>query len=203
MKYKIFLTSFLLVASLLALVPKTASAFWWFGQKKTETAVVTTTPQVLSETEKVNTTAKYKSWEDSFEKKNVDLVIANSNNFSFTVPEINYLFQSQGLKNKKQTLTNLSLTSSNGNINVAANFHKFISGRFSFVAKPVSVDNKIRLQLSYVKLYGISVPTKWLEEPVNKELDKYFAFMYKDTRYQGFSFNIQDNLLQFKPEFKK
>jgi len=84
---------------------------------------------------------------------------------------------------------------------VAANFHKFISGRFSFIAKVVSVDNKIRLKLSYVKFYGFSVPTSWLEEPVNRELDKYFAFLYKDARYKGFTFTASDNLLQLKPNF--
>lgn len=202
MKYKIFLASFLLIIGLLALAPKTASAFWWFGQKKA-TTTIKIEPQGLSDQEKTNASAKYKFWDEAFEKKNVESVINNQNKFSFSVLEINYLLDTESKKVKKPTLTSASITSSNGNINVAANFHKFISGRFSFVAKIVPVDNKIRLKLSAVKLYGISIPVKWLEEPINEELDKYFAFLYKDSRYQGFTVNISDTVLELKPEFKK
>lgn len=192
MKYKIILL--LLVFGLMIALPKQTSAFWWFNKPKvaTTTVVATVNDQAV---------AKYKIWESAFEKKNVDLVMANQNNFSFTIQELNYLFETEVKTIKSPTLTNVSLTSSDGNINVAANFHKFISGRFSFVAKIVSVDNKIRLKLSYVKLYGFSIPTNWLEEPVNKELDKYFAFLYKDTRYKGFTFTASDTLLQLKPNF--
>ena len=192
MKYKIILL--LLFFGLVLALPKQTSAFWWFNQKKVATTTVVTT---LND----QAIAKYKIWESAFEKKNVDLVIANQNNFSFTISELNYLFETEVKTIKSPTLTNVSLTSSNGNINVAANFHKFISGRFSFIAKVISVDNKIRLKLSYVKFYGFSVPTSWLEEPVNKELDKYFSFLYSDTRYKGFSFIANDNLLQLKPNF--
>ncbi len=201
MKYKIFLASLLLVVGLLALAPKTASAFWWFGQKKA-TTTVKIEPQGLNDQEKTKASAKYKLWFDGFEKKNVETIINNRDKFSFTVSEINYLLDTESKKVKKPTLTSASITSSNGNINLAANFHKFISGRFSFVAKIVPVDNKIRLKLSAAKLYGISIPVKWLEEPINEELDKYFAFLYKDSRYQGFSVDISDSVLQIKPEFK-
>jgi len=192
MKYKTILL--LLFFGLMIALPKQTSAFWWFNQKKVATTTVVTT---LND----QAIAKYKIWESAFEKKNVDLVIANQNNFSFTISELNYLFETEVNNIKSPTLTNVSLTSSNGNINVAANFHKFISGRFSFIAQIISVDNKIRLKLSYVKFYGFSVPTSWLEEPVNSELDKYFAFLYKDTRYKGFTFTASDNLLQLKPNF--
>lgn len=201
MKYKIFLASLLLVVGLLALAPKTASAFWWFGQKKA-TTTVKIEPQGLNDQEKTKASAKYKLWFDGFEKKNVETIINNRDKFSFTVSEINYLLDTESKKVKKPTLTSASITSSNGNINLAANFHKFISGRFSFVAKIVPVDNKIRLKLSAAKLYGISIPVKWLEEPINEELDKYFAFLYKDSRYQRFSVDISDSVLQIKPEFK-
>lgn len=203
MKYKIFLATFLLVIGLIAVTPKTVSAFSWFGQKKSVANTVKVEPQGLSDQEKINASAKFKIWDEAFEKKNIDVVIASQDKFLFSVSEINYILDTEGKKVKKPTLTSASITSSNGNINVAANFHKFISGRFSFIAKVVSVDNKIRLKLSAVKLYGISIPAKWLEEPINKELDKYFAFLYKDSRYQGFTINISDTVLQLKPEFKK
>jgi hypothetical protein len=197
MKNKIIFV--LVVFILLSVLPIKTSAFWWFGQKKSvaTTTIITT----LSDQDKINLSNKYKNWETAFEKKNIDTVIANKDKFYFTVTEINYLFDTVSKTVKNPTLTNVSVTSSNSNINVSANFHKFISGHFSFVANIVSVENKIRLKLSYVKLYGISIPTKWLEEPINKELDKYFSFLYQDKRYQGFTFVITDNLLQLKPNF--
>lgn len=198
MKNKIiFLLAFFI---LLTILPIKTSAFWWFNQKKT-VATTTVSTNVLSEQDKINLNNKYKNWEAAFEKKNVEAVIANKDKFSFSVSEINYLFATVSKNIKNPTLTNVGITVSNGNINASANFHKFISGRFSFIANVVSVENKIRLKLSYVKLYGISIPTKWLEEPVNKELDKYFSFLYKDQRYKGFTFTAQDNLLQLKPNF--
>lgn len=199
MKNKLILL--LLFFVLVAALPSKTSAFWWFGQKKTETATVKVVPKVLTETEKINTAAKYKLWSDAFEKKNIDAVVTNQNQFVFTIPEINYLLETESKNVKNPSLTGASITSSNGNINVSATFHKFISGRFSFVAKVISVENKIRLQLSYVKFYGISIPTSWLEGPVNTAMDDYFSFLYKDKRYQGFTFTAQDNLLQLKPNF--
>lgn len=188
---------------LVSVLPTQTSAFWWFGQKKAETKIAKTEPQGLSDQEKIKATAKYKIWNDAFEKKNIETVISNQDKFIFTVSELNYLLETESKKVKKPSLAGASITSSNGNINVATTFNKFIKGRFSFVAKAISVDNKIRLQLSYVKLYGVSVPTKWLEGPLNKELDDYFSFLYKDARYQEVSINVSDELLQLKPEFKK
>jgi hypothetical protein len=202
MSYKISLAILFVVLGLSFATPKTASAFWWFNQKKAETPIVVNT-YGLNDQAKLKADAKYKIWEAGFEKRNIDVVISNYDKFSFTPQELNYLFENIGKTVKTPTITNVSLTSSNGNVNVAANFHKFVKGRFSFVAKVVPSENKIRLELSYVKLYGINVPAKWLSEPVNKALDEYFSFLYKDARYQGFSFVIQDNLLQLKPEFKK
>jgi len=197
-KFILLLLFFVLIFSL----PTKTSAFWWFNQKKVEN-LATSTVNTLSEVEKNNLSVKYKTWESAFEKKDIVSVINNQNKFLFTVSEINYLFETEVKTIKNPTLTGVSVTSSNGNINVAATFHKFITGRFTFVAKIISVENKIRLQLSYVKLYGFSVPTKWLEEPVNKELDKYFNFLYSDSRYQGFTIIINDNYLQLKPNFSK
>lgn len=201
MRYKISLAFLVVVISLFLVMPKTAAAFWWFSQKKT--VAVTTPPPVLSDQDKLRAEAKYKIFDEAFEKKSVEVVIANQDKFLFTIAELNYLFTTESKKAKNPTLTNVGLTSDNGNINVVANFHKFINGKFSFITKIVSVDSKIRLQLSTVKLYGVRIPAGWLEGPVNNTLDDYFSFLYNDNRYQGFTFSNDNNLIQFKPSFKK
>lgn len=207
MKIKIILLTLIFV--FLSFVPNETSAFWWF-QKKNDKAVTNVstvnnvaTPKVLSETEKANTISKLKTWKESFDKKNVESVIKNQNNFSFSLEELKYLIEVENKLAKKPAITNVGLTISNDNINVAANFHKFVSGRFSFIAKIISVDNKLRLKISYLKLYNFPVPAKWVEEPLNEALDDYFSFLYQDERYQGFSFIARNNLIQLKPEFKK
>lgn len=202
MRYKISLALLFIAISLFLLAPKTAAAFWWFGQKKVE-APAAPVPPVFSEQDKLRAEAKYKIFDEAFEKKNIEVAIANQNNFSFTVAELNYLFTTESKKAKNPTLTNVGLTSDNGNINVTADFHKFINGRFSFIAKIIPVENKIRLQLSYVKLYGVRIPASWLEGPANESLDEYFSFLYQDKRYQGFTFASDNNVLKIKPEFKK
>lgn len=202
MNPKKFLILWLLIFSALLIMPQKTAAFWWFNQKK---IIAVDTPSIsgLTDQDKANATLKYKAWEDSFEKKNVEAVIKNQNNFIFSVAEVNYLFETVSKTIKNPTLTDVGITVSNNNINAAASFHKFINGHFSFVAKIISVENKIRLQLSGVKLYNIPIPSKWLEGPVNKELDSYFAFLYKDDHYQGFTVVTEDNLLQLKPLFIK
>ena len=174
MKYKNYLLILLAVIGLSIIIPKTASAFLWFGQKKTTVTTKTTTVSqpVSNEQDKINLAAKYKVWYDVFESKNIEAAIINQNNFSFTVPEINYLLKDRSSKSKNATLTGASVTTSNGNINVSTTFHKIIKGQFSFVAKVVSVNNKIRLKLSAVRLFGVPVPTSWLEGPVNNALDE-------------------------------
>jgi hypothetical protein len=191
---------FLFLASFL--INEKASAFWIFGSKKsTPIKTTTNTTPSLNEAEKKGAAFKYQLWEKSFEKRNIEEVIVNQNSFNLSVVEINHLFETEVKKIKNPSLTNVSITLSEQNINVATNFHKFVSGRFTFTARVVSVDNKVRLQLSGVKLYGVSIPAKWLEPKINKELDRYFAFMYQDKRYQGFDFINNGTNLQFKPKF--
>ncbi len=202
MKNKIILLAALF---LIVIAPWQASAFWW-SSKKVNKVITTSTnnaPQSLSEQEKTNTVSKLKLWKDSFDKKNVEAVIANQDKFSFSEAELNYLINLENKLAKKPAVTNVGLTLSDGNINIAANFHKFVSGRFSFIAKIISVDNKAKFKVSHLKLYNFSIPAKWMEEPLNEALDKYFSFLYQDSRYQGFSFVVNDGLVQFKPEFKK
>lgn len=199
---KIIFYSLSFLFSFFLLTEKT-EAFWIFSSKKTTPAkIVTSTPiNSLTETEKNKASNKYQNWDKSFEKRNIEEVIKNQNNFIFSISEINYLFEAEVKKIKNPSLTNVGVTLSEQNINVAANFHKFVSGRFNFIAKIVNIDNKIRLQLSSVKLYGVSVPAKWLEPKINKELDRYFNFMYQDKRYQGFDFINDGTNLQLKPKF--
>ncbi|MFA5886603.1 MAG: hypothetical protein WC863_02355 [Patescibacteria group bacterium] len=206
MRYKITL-ALIIITSILWFQAPPATAFWPFSRTKTETVTeqkpINRPTDELNDFAKDRATAKYKIWADSFEKANLNLVIANQEKFSFTTAEINYIFASETKKAKNPILTNFRLTSSQENLNIAGDFHKIVSGRFSFIARVISVDKKAHLALSAVKLYGIPIPNKWLADPLNRALDEYFSFLYRDSRYQGFSFLNKDNVLQFKPEFKK
>lgn len=182
-------------------LPFTTSAFWWFNQSPTvpKQAPIENIP--LDDNAKIEASNKYKIWEDSFEKKNIDSVIANSDKFIFTIPELNYLFETESQKVKNPSITNVVLINSQGALKVTANFHKFIKGHFSFDARIVSIENKIRLELSSVSFYGFPIPVKWVSNPANKALDDYFSFLYNSEKYKGFNFTINNDTLQFKPEF--
>ena len=193
-------------------IPLSASAGWFWNKKPAKTVPApsaTSAPTVssatiseLNEIDKKIVDAKYKIWADSFEKENVELVIANQDKFFFTVPELNYLFNSEAKKYKKPFLTDFNLTINQDGFNIAANFQQIIKGRFSFNAKVVKENNKARLSISKVRLYGFPVPSSWLSNPLNKEIDKYFTFLYADNRYDGFSFTNNNGVLKLKPEFK-
>lgn len=196
---KIFKT--ILVALILIATPLTASAFWPFAKKVTPKSEVALNDS-FTEADKEIAKNKYKIWERAFEEKNVDVAINNQNNFSYSVKEINYLIEEVSKSAKKPTFTNAKLDVNGSTINVSATFHKIIKGRFSFNAQVISVDNKVRLSFNNVKLYGISFPTKWFASQINKALDDYFSFLYKDSRYQGFSFSVEEDVLTLKPIFK-
>ena len=184
-------------------LPFTTSAFWWFNQSPTVQNQTSIESIIINDNDKIEASNKYKIWEDSFEKKDIESVITNSDKYIFTIPELNYLFETETQKMKNPSISNVILTKDNDNIKVTANFHKFINGNFSFDAHIISVENKIRLELSSVSLYGFPIPSKWLAYEVNKELDNYFSFLYKSEKYKGFSFIVNNDSLQLKPEFIK
>ena len=184
-------------------LPFTTSAFWWFNQTPTVQNQAPIETNTLDDKAKIELSNKYQIWVDGFEKKDIESVITNSDKYIFTIPELNYLFETETQKMKNPSISNVLLTKDNDNIKVTANFHKFINGHFSFDAHIVSVENKIRLELSSVNLYGFPIPSKWLANEVNKELDNYFSFLYKSEKYKGFSFIVNNDSLQLKPEFIK
>jgi len=192
----------LLIALLLVIMiaPLSASAFWFWDKpaaKTTETPVAE-----LNKTQQEAVAVRYKLWAASFEKRNIETVIANQDNFWFTVPELNYLFASETKKQKNPIVTDLKLNSADGVLNISANFKQIFPGRFSFQAQVVNDNDKAHLNLSQVKLYGWTVPSSWLNKPLNKTLDEYFSFLYNDKRYAGFTFSDTNGVLKLKPEFK-
>jgi hypothetical protein len=198
MKYKIQLTLIFTIFTILTLLPTTTYAFWFFNSTKSESPII-----VLSDEEKEEAFIKYQLWIDSFDKKDIDKVISNSEKFTYTIPELNYILETESKNVKNPTITNTVIRNNNNILNITTDIHKIIKGNFSFNVNIISIDNKIKLEISKVKLYGISIPYKWLSDPVNKSLDEYFNFMYKDKRYQGFSFINKDNTIQIKLNFKK
>ena len=184
-------------------LPFTTSAFWWFNQTPTVQNQAPIKNNTLDDKAKIELSNKYQIWVDGFEKKDIESVITNSDKYIFTIPELNYLFETETQKMKNPSISNVLLTKDNDNIKVTANFHKFINGHFSFDAHIISVENKIRLELSSVSLYGFPIPSKWLANEVNKELDNYFSFLYKSEKYKSFSFIVNNDSLQLKPEFIK
>jgi len=204
---KITTISIFIIFTIYFSLPISTSAFWWFGQKKAETPVVqnqiTNENIQLDEKAKINAEAKYKLWADGFEKKKIESIIVNSNKFIFTVPELNYIAELESTKMKNSVISNVTLSKDNDTLNIKANIHKIINGQLSFNSKVINVENKIRLDISNVKLYGFPIPANLISGKINEALDNYFSFLYKDSRYQGFTFTTENNSIQLKPEFKK
>jgi hypothetical protein len=197
---KFFIIALMLAAS----IPLSVSASWFWGNSANQKNISTITNQTaeLSDAGKTIADAKYKIWEAGFEKKNVDSVIANADTFWFTVPELNYLFASVGATVKKPLLSDFKLTDDNNILSVSATFKKFIQGKISFTTQIANDNNKIKLNISKARFFGIPVPSAWFSNPLNKGIDEYLAFLYKDSRYQGFSFSNENGIIKIRPEFK-
>lgn len=193
----------LLFAALL--VPLTASAFWFWNKpvKKAPNQNLGVKTEEFSQANKELAEAKYKLWESSFEKKDIELIIKNKNNFWFSSEELNYLFNKENSKAKKPLLSNFFISNQNNQIKVSAYFKKIISGKFSFDVKIENKDNKIRLKISKVKIYNIPAPAALISGKLNESLDNYFSFIYKDPRYEGFEFTNQNNILKLNLNFSK
>ena len=196
--------NFFVLLLLIGLVmPAAASAFWFWNKPTTPTTPdKTPVAEELTTTQKTQAEAKYKVWADSFEKRDVAAVIANQNMFWFTVPELNYIFAHETKKAKKPILTDFNLTDNNGLLSITANFQQIVKGHFTFNAQIVTSDKRGALNISKLRLYGLPVPATWLSKPLNRALNEYFSFLYKDERYQGFSFSDNNGVLKLKPEFK-
>jgi len=183
-------------------VPLLVSAAW-FWNKPAKIAATTSHSEVneITQAEKDMADTKYKLWEEGFEKKNIESVIKNKDNFWLTTKEINYLFNKEGARATKPLLNNFILINNDDQLKVSANFKKIVSGQLSFETKVENSNNKIRLKLSKVKVYNIAMPAYFFSNQFNKELDKYFSFLYKDSRYQGFEFSNQNNILKLNLKF--
>jgi len=197
---KIFISLLIAVAA----VPLSASAGWFWNKPALpeKTSVAVTLPAELTTAEKEITDAKYKIWGDGFEKKNVDSVIASADSFWFTVPELNYLFTSKSAGVKKPLLSDFKLTDDNNVLSISANFKKFLKGHVSFIAQVSNENNKVKLNLSRARIFGIPIPGSWLSKPLNNGIDEYLNFLYNDTRYQGFTFSNDNGIIKIRPEFK-
>ncbi len=197
----VFKKAILTMAILAFSAPSLVSAAWIWSKPAVTPSIQPTISTEINQAEKDIADTKYKLWEESFEKKNIESVIKNKDNFWFTTKELNYLFNKEGAKAKKPLLSNFVLTNDGAQLKVSANFKKIISGHLSFETKVENIDNKIRLKLSKTKVFGISVPAYLLSGQFNKELDEYFSFLYKDKRYQGFELLNQNNILKLNLKF--
>lgn len=205
--------SLLMAAIIFLIIPLSVSAFWpWsknkdkIDDKKTEQATqvsgATSNNQAgLSDAAKLIAAAKYKTWEDGFEKENVDAIINNQNNFWFTTAELSYLFNTVGAEIKKPFLSNLNLYLEDSLLKVSADFQKFIKGQLTFDLRTENRNEHLLLNLSKVRLFGFPVPATLLERPINSELEDYFEFLYEDERYQGFDLSINENILKLDLRF--
>ena len=201
---------FIIFSLLVLIIPLTTNAFWPFSRNKNNNvseikkAVLEDNINQTIESSSDNqllADLKYQIFEKGFEKKDIDAIIANKNNLQFTSSEINYLFNKESSKVKNPLLTNFKLIISDDIFKITADFKKFIKGRASFNAKLKNEDNKIKLKVEKLKIYGISMPSFLANKPFNKALDDYFNFLYQDDRYRGFDISIDKDTVKINLQF--
>jgi len=203
-----------IITVLILVAPLSAGAFWSWNKNKAKTEPIknkimetNSIPQKaqsedLSNSGKILATNKYRLFEESFERGDVEKIITNRDNFWFTITELNYLFSSVNTKVKKPFLKNLQLESEGAYLKVSADFQKFIKGRASFNVSLASRGERLSLEIDKARLYGLPVPSRLISNPLNKALDDYFKFLYEDERYQGYDFSMKDETLKLNLRFR-
>jgi hypothetical protein len=63
-------------------------------------------------------------------------------------------------------------------------------------------DKKANFAIQKVKYLGVRLPVAWGNKLLNREIDKYFSFLYNDKRYKDLKINIDGKVVTIAPEFK-
>ncbi len=155
---------------------------------------------LITRAESTGAAAKLEKWQESFEKQNVDLMMADKEYFFLTEDEANRLFESESKKLKNPIAKDFKITLADGLFEFQAVFNKIMKGRIYFAAQPL--ENKIGIKVLKAKYYGFKIPAKWVEKAINKELDKYFNFLYQAEEYQSARLMIEDKTARLLLEFK-
>ncbi len=183
------------------LLPLSAGAFWPWNKKAVEQKTPVAVESGLSESAQAVADAKYRLFENGFEKKDIEAVIANRDSFWFTLDELVYLSNKESATAKNPLLKNLVLSSENGALKVSAEFQRVIKGKLSFVLKPKTVGARLYTEIEKARLYGIPIPSTWISRSFNRELDSYLNFLYQDERYQGVDINIDNEMVKINLSF--
>jgi len=142
---------------------------------------------------------RVEKWRESFEKKDIEKIIANKE-FFLTEEEANYFFISESKKLKNPPAKDFKIVFHDGSFEFQAVFSKILKGKIYFSARPLG--NKIGIKVLQARYYGFKIPAKWVEKAINKELDKYFSFLYQTNDYQSARLVIQNKTARLVMEFK-
>jgi len=194
---------FLCLLTLLVLLGGISSAqAGWLSWDKKNMPPEKVVSDELSDAGKQAAAAKYALWYQAFEKGELDAIASGRGNFRFTLAELKYIMATESAKVKKPLFTNFDIKDNQGQPAITADFHRFVRGRLSFSFTVTSVNDKAKIKVGRARIFGLPVPSSWLENPFNKALDEYFAKLYKDPRYQGFSFSYQDEVMEITIKMK-
>lgn len=143
---------------------------------------------------------KFQKWQESFDKADVGKVMENKDYFSFTEEELNYLFNSESQKAEKPFAVDFKITLNDNFLKFQATFKKVLKGKIYIEARPL--EDKLGFRVLKAKYYGIRVPAKWIERALNREVDKYFSFLYQDSRFKSAEATTKDKTAKLLLEFK-
>lgn len=144
--------------------------------------------------------SRLEKWRSAFDSSDVEKVQENQAYFFFSESELNELFALEGAKAEKPFATDVKISLADDTLHFQANLKKGLRGKIYLEAVPAA--DKIRLKVVKAKYFGIRVPAAWAEKLLNKELDKYFDFLYNDATYRSASTGIKDDIIFLKLAFQ-
>jgi len=192
---------FLLVLSLVFLIPYSVAAFSWKSLMFWEKQKTETPAQKLAQfdtKQQSETLAKMTLWQDAFKTKKWDKLLKNPDNFTVSDTEVNYLIQEEIKKDNHSPLESIYVAFNANKITIDGLLIKPIKAKFQLVGRIDSNGKTLKPVIEKVRFKGIPFPKGY----ANKFLDEYFpdigAFLYSYPQYQTITATIDKGNLKLE-----
>jgi hypothetical protein len=140
---------------------------------------------------------KYQNWEKAFSKKDISLVIDDSQNLYFTEAEINYLIARSLASSSAAAARDVQVSFVSGAVKMSGySLAKNLSGQFSLEAKAAEIDGRVGLKIVRARYRNFYFPALVAQNLLAVRLKDAINFLYSDQNRQKPSLMIGNGFIE-------
>ncbi|HTW96739.1 MAG TPA: hypothetical protein VMD74_03750 [Candidatus Methylomirabilis sp.] len=145
----------------------------------------------------ISAESKYQNWRDAFNKKDLSLVLNDSQNLYFTETEINYLVDQELLAMAKPVARDVQISFTENLISASGeSLLKNLGGQFSLQMKIVPDGKRINLQVTRARLHNFYFPSFLAQTFLRYQLRGMIDFLYSDPEHQSLTVTVGNGFIQ-------